>query len=159
MPLDPSDYDPDELRRAASDDLGDRELGDLRDRLAEHDHTVEAEKALRSGQVKELLLLESGADPEDVERPYLETVPDAYAARVTLFEWLDFLLQRGGVKRTLDALDYYADVGWISDSVAAELRDHVRAFDALPEGTATDPLEMDDHVLSLVYVARLATMH
>ena len=158
MPLDPSDYDPDELRSAANDELGGRNLRELRERIAEHDQSVDAEDALRSSQVKELLLRESGTDPADLERPYLDSLPSAYAARLTLFEWLDFLLQRGGVRRTLEALEYYADIGWIGGPVAEELRDHVRAFDSLPEDAATKPLDVPDHVLSLVYIARLSSM-
>lgn len=158
MPLDPSDYDPDELRSAAEDELGDRNLRELRERIADHDHGVEAEGALQSNQIKELLLRESGMDPSQLSRPYLDSVPTAYAARLTLFEWLDFLLQRGGVRRTLEALEYYADIGWIAGNVADGLRDHVRAFDSLPEDAATKPLEVPDHVLSLVYIARLSSM-
>lgn len=158
MPLNPRDYDPDELRTAANEELGNRNLRELRERIADHDHSVDATEALRSSQVKELLLRESGTDPSDLERPYLDSLPEAYAARLTLFEWLDFLLQRGGVRRTLEALEYYADIGWIGGSVAEELRDHVRAFDAMPDGSGTSPLEVPDHILSLVYVARLASM-
>ena len=159
MSLNPRDYDPDELRNAASEEFGGRNLRELRERIAEGDPSVDAAEALRSNQIKELLLLESGANPEDLERPYLEVLPEAYTARMTLFEWLDFLLRRGGVRRTLEALDYYADIGWISADVAEALRDHVRAFDTAPETSETVPLEVADHVLSLVYVARLTSMH
>lgn len=158
MPLNPRDYDPEELRSAANEELGDRNLRELRERIADHDHSPDAKQALRSTQVKELLLRESGTEPTDMERPYLSAIPQVYAARLTLFEWLDFLLQRAGVRRTLEAIDYYADIGWIADSVAAELRDHVRAFDALPEEGASKPLEVPDHILSLVYIARLESM-
>ena len=158
MSLNPRDYDPDELRRAADEELGGRNLRELRERIAETEPSADAAKALRSDQIKELLLLESGAQPEDLERPYLDALPDAYAARLMLFEWLDFLLQRGGVRQTLEALDYYADLGWISSSVAENLRDHVRAFDTLPDEAELMPLEVADHILSLVYVARLASM-
>lgn len=158
MPLNPRDYDPEELRSAADEELGDRNLRELRERIADHDHSSDGEQALRSTQVKELLLRESGMEPANLERPYLTDLPQAYAARLTLFEWLDFLLQRGGVRRTLEAIDYYRDIGWIGESVGTELRDHVRAFDALPEESSTKPMEVPDHVLSLVYIARLASM-
>ena len=158
MPLNPRDYDPDELRSAAGEDVSEGELGDLRERLAERDRSATSASRLRSNHLKELLLLKGGADVEDLRRPYLDSLPTTYAARVTLFEWLDFLLRRGGVKRTLEALEYYVEVGWISESVGNNLRDHVRAFDPLPAGTETEPMKMEDHVLSLVYVARLASM-
>ena len=158
MPLNPRDYDPDELRAAAGEELGNRNLRELRERIASQDHGQDAESALRSSQVKELLLRESGMDPSELTRPYLEVLPDAYAARLTLFEWLEFMLERGGVRRTLEALEYYATIGWVSEQVAEELRDHVRAFDTLPADEETERLQVPDHVLSLVYVARLSSM-
>ncbi|MFB6112538.1 MAG: FlaD/FlaE family flagellar protein [Halodesulfurarchaeum sp.] len=158
MPLDPRDYDPDELRGTASDDLDAPQAGDLRERIADQETGTDLSRVIQSNQVKELLLLESGASPEELERPYLDSLPEAYAARVTLFEWLDFLLTQGGVKHTLEAMEYYAEMGWMSESVAEKLRDHVRAFDADPEGRTPAGLTVEDHVLSLVYVARLSTM-
>lgn len=158
MPLNPKDYDPDELRSAARKGFGNRNLRELRERIADEDPGSDTQSVLRSSQIKELLLRESGMNPSNLSRPYLESLPDAYAARLTLFEWLDFLLQRGGVRRTLEALDYYSEIGWISQPVAGELRDHVRAFDTLPEDSSTDELQVPDHVLSLVYVARLSSM-
>lgn len=158
MPLDPSDYDPDELRRSAEEELGGQNIRELRDRIADHEHTVELDEAMGSSQVKELLLRETGTHASDLQRPYLDSLPQAYAARLTLFEWLEFLLQRGGVSRTLEAIKFYSNVGWIDGSVADDLRDHVRAFDSLPTDAPDTSFEVPDHILSLVYIARLASM-
>lgn len=156
MTINPGDYDPEDLRRAAREELDARELEDLRSRISAADQG--SPLTVQSDQVKELVRLESGADPAALERPFLTSIPEQYAGRLTLFEWLDFVLGRAGVRRTLEALEYYENIGWISDEVAEELRDHVRAFrDVAREGSTTE-LETTDHVLSLVYVARLASM-
>ncbi|MGM0398066.1 MAG: FlaD/FlaE family flagellar protein [Halobacteriota archaeon] len=156
MTINPGDYDPEDLRRAAREELDTRELEDLRSRISAAD--TESAATVKADQVKELVRIESGADPTTLERPYLTSIPDQYAGRLTLFEWLDFVLRRAGVRRTLEALEYYENIGWISGDVADELRDHVRAFrDVARDASATD-LETTDHVLSLVYVARLASM-
>lgn len=152
MTIDPREYDPDELRRAVDDD---KNLRAIRDRMAEHDHS--AEGVLRSAQLKQLLLLESSAPEGALERPYLEEIPGKYAAEVTLFEWLDFLLGRVGVRKTLAAVDYYERIGWLGEGAAEELRDHIRAFEE-PGGSDVHDLDMTDHVLSLVYIARLSSM-
>ncbi|MFW5924219.1 MAG: FlaD/FlaE family flagellar protein [archaeon] len=156
MTINPRDSDPEERRRPAREDLDRREVDELRSRIAAETGTKTT--PMNADEVKELLLLESGADPGDLERPYLTAIPDNYAGRLTLFEWLDFALRRAGVGRTLEALDYYENVGWISEDIAVSLRDHVRAFQDVARSETTTEFETADHVVSLVYVARLASM-
>lgn len=131
-----------------------RDIEELRKDLAA---AAEENEGVPKAQLKELILLEAGTDSEDLERPYLETVPSQYAARLTLFEWLQFVLDRGGLQETLSAIDYYVDIGWISEAAAESLEDHVRVFqEAAANGDRS--LETADHLVSLVYVARLASM-
>ncbi|MFC3476243.1 FlaD/FlaE family flagellar protein [Halobacterium litoreum] len=155
MTLNPREYDAEELRSAArkSDDENIREL---KERLAEHEQT--ADEAVRSGQLKQLLFMHSSADEERLQRPYLESMPGKYAAEITLFEWLDFLLERGGVKRSLEAIEYYENIGWVGDEAAEKLRNHVRGFAGPADEESHSDFEMADHVLSLVFIARLASM-
>lgn len=155
MTINPREYDPDELRRAVRDELDDRDIAALRETLTSTD--ASGSSVADGPLLKELLLLESGIDPETLARPYLETIPDRYAGRLTTSEWLDYLLETAGVRRTLEAIEYYARVGWVSESVAEDLREHVRAFEAVSSG-GTRELEPSDHVVSLVYVARLTSM-
>ncbi|MDR5656843.1 FlaD/FlaE family flagellar protein [Halodesulfurarchaeum sp. HSR-GB] len=109
-------------------------------------------------RLKELILLEGGADPTDLERPYLERVPDQYAGRLTVFEWLQFTLEQAGSRQTLQALEYYADIGWLGEGAASDLRDYVRVFEDGGTDGAGQPLQTADHLVSLVYIARLASM-
>ena len=158
MTINPRDMDPDDLRSAAREELGGQDVDELKSRIETETDTDEEGRPVHSDEVKELLLIESGADPEDLARPYLTTIPDAYAGRLTLFEWLDFVLRRAGVSRTLEAIEYYENVGWISSDVGDGLRDHVRAFREVTHSGGTTDLTMADHVLSLVYIARLSSM-
>lgn len=155
MTLNPSEYDAEELRSAARQGDG-KNIRELKERLAEHEQS--AEEAVRSGQLKTLLFMHSSASEEDLQRPYLEQMPGKYAAEITLFEWLDFLLERGGVKRSLEAIDYYETIGWVGSDAAEELRNHVRGFAGPADEDQHTDLEMTDHVLSLVFIARLASM-
>ncbi|MFB6268384.1 MAG: FlaD/FlaE family flagellar protein, partial [Halobacterium sp.] len=131
-------------------------IRELKKRLTEHEQA--AEESIRSSQLKQLLFMHSSASAENLERPYLETMPGKYAAEITLFEWLEFLLERGGVKRSLDAIDYYESIGWVGEDAAEELRDHVRGFAGPADEEDHADFEMTDHVLSLVFIARLASM-
>jgi len=155
MTLNPREYDPEELRSAARKD-DDENIRELKKRLSEHEH--ETAEAVRSGQLKQLLFMHSSASEQRLERPYLESMPGKYAAEITLFEWLEFLLERGGVKRSLQALDYYENVGWIGEEASEKLRNHVRGFAGPADEEKHTDLEMADHVLSLVFIARLASM-
>ena len=156
MTINPRDSGHDEPRGTAREDIDRRDVDELRSRIADK---TGMETAPRSAdEVKELLLMESGADPTDLERPYLTAIPDTYAGRLTLFEWLDFALRRGGVGRTLEAVEYYENIGWVSEDVGTSLRDHVRAFQDVARSDGTTTFQTTDHVVSLVYVARLASM-
>ena len=92
-----------------------------------------------------------------IKKAHLEKIPGKYAAEITLFEWLDFLLGRVGVRETLKVVDYYERIGWLGEAAAEELRDHARAFED-PGVNNPRELDMADHVLSLVYIARLSAM-
>jgi flagellar protein FlaE len=155
MTLNPREYDPEELRSAVQEGDG-RNVRELKERLTEHEQVDE--ETLRSKQLKQLLFMHSGASEESLRRPYLESMPGKYAAEITLFEWLEFLLERGGVKQSLDAVDYYESIGWVGEDAAAELRDHVRGFAGPADGDDHEEFEMADHVLSLVFIARLSSM-
>lgn len=155
MTLNPREYDPEELRNAAQQSDSEN-IRDLKARLTDEDGPVE--ESVRSGQLKQLLFMHSSASEDSLQRPYLESMPGKYAAEITLFEWLEFLLERGGVKRSLEALEYYESVGWVGEEAAAELQDHVRGFAGPADDEDHRDFEMADHVLSLVFIARLASM-
>jgi flagellar protein FlaE len=157
MTINPREYDTKELRQAAQEKSRDRnqDIEELRrDLAAQADDSEGVPKA----QLKELILLQGGADPSDLERPYLESVPEQYAARLTLFEWLQFTLDKVGSRRTLEALEYYVNIGWLSDTAAEDLRDHVRVFQDARTAEPMGAFETADHLVSLVYIATLASM-
>lgn len=159
MPPTPGDYDLRDLRRLADPN---RETPDEFDDGA--DLPASPDDVLRHGQRDELVRLQgqfaaAGALPE---KPYLRVLPDRYAAEVVVFEWLDFLINKAGFENTGNALEYYAEVEWITESVREDLREYMRGFSEVesfdPEKPGPADLDVDDHVLSLVYVARLASM-
>jgi flagellar protein FlaE len=154
MTLTPPDTDRQDDARSADANDGLTDAAGLREEFA---GTVDANQGVPKAQLKELVLLEAGTDPEDLERPYLEGLPDQYAARLTLFEWLQFALDRGGTEHTLVAIDYYREIGWVDEEAADSLRDHVRVFQDGADGSG-EPFGTADHLVSLVYVARLASM-
>ena len=115
-----------------------------------------AADALRSNQLEQLFLHQSSMVTEEMTKPYLGEIPQKYAAERVVFDWLEFLVLKGGFKRTMDALRYYRTIDWITEDVEASLQDYLIGFS--DGANDTTDLDVDDHQLSLVYVARLASM-
>lgn len=162
MSINPSDYDLDELRKMArergGEPTGDTERGD-RDASPGTGSMVGSDvgspgNSFRAGLYRELLPLEAGSD---ASKPYLKALPEHYAGENLVFDWLEFLLLHAGYKGAMDALDYYESVDWITEDVESTLNDYLVGLD---DAGATDPsdLDVDDHLLSLVYIAKLVSM-
>ena len=165
MTINPKDYDLDELRKMA------RERGGATIPVGDEDDGSEApasgldsgglggdvlgDDVYRSQLYRQLLPLESMAGG-DVEKPYLRGLPESYAGELVVFEWLSFLLEKAGFRGANEAIDYYADVGWITEEVTDDLEDYLLGLDE----TAGDggDLSIDDHLLSLVHIAKLTSM-
>jgi archaellum component FlaD/FlaE len=115
-----------------------------------------AADALRSNQLEQLFLHQSAMVAEEMTKPYLGSLPQKYAAERVIFDWLEFLVLKGGFKRTMDALRYYRTIQWITPDVEDALQDYLVGF--TEDGQGSHDLDVDDHQLSLLYVARLASM-
>ncbi|WP_459192351.1 FlaD/FlaE family flagellar protein [Halosimplex sp. J119] len=170
MTINPRDYDLNELRemarkrgdgdadvdiderRADPEDPAEMEWGPLGEG---NDMSMSAGDSFRAGLYRELLPLVGGND--DLEKPYLRGVPDTYAAEFVVFEWLEFLLMHAGYQGAASALHYYESIDWITDDVESRLNDYLLGIDENGSNETTD-LDVDDHMLSLVYVAKLAGM-
>jgi len=164
MTINPRDYDLDELRKMArqrgerNGGLGeDEEMPDpanLEMGLEEGEEDVVAGSSFRSGLYRELLPFLSG---EDHEKPYLDALPETYAAEFVIFEWLEFLLMHSGYQGADEALAYYESIDWLTEGVRGDLSDYLLGIDETATNDDND-LSVDDHMLSLVYIAKLTAM-
>ena len=169
MTINPNDYDPNELR-GGTDETDSAFLGSSGSGggsaaggagggvagggVAEFG-PMDAGEVGHSNQYRELFLLERTTGGDGMEKPYLSSLPQSYAAELVIFEWLEFLVDRTGFRRTLDVLRYYRSIDWLTDETERKLREYLQSFD---DGNSADGLDRDDHLQSLVYVARLAAM-
>jgi len=161
MSINPRDYDLDELRKMARERGGqaggegnDGDFG-LSGLERGPEEGPAAGTSFRAGLYRELMPLEAGAD--DLSKPYLRALPEHYAGEHLVFEWLEFLLLHAGFHGATEALDYYESVGWLTEDVEADLADYLRGIDDTAANSEND-LDIDDHMLSLVYIAKLASM-
>lgn len=157
MTINPRDYDLNELREMARErgdgpaNLGSSSAPDPDD--WEGMNETPSNETFRSAMYRELLPLEAGAD--DTEKPYLRELPDNYANEFLVFEWLEFLLMHAGYRGAQNALDYYESIGWITEDVEADLSDYLLGID--DTGPESEDLTMNDHLVSLTYIAKIVS--
>jgi len=62
-----------------------------------------------------------------------------------------------GYQGANDALDYYESTDWITEEVQSDLAEYLRGIGEAGSNDGND-LGVDDHMLSLVYIAKLNAM-
>ncbi len=70
----------------------------------------------------------------------------------TLLDWVQFMLSKVGHEGFDDLVNYYVEIGWISDEVADILRKYARGMNV--EGTQAYMLP-EDHTKSLDFITRI----
>lgn len=97
---------------------------------------------------------------ESAEKPYLRVLPNGYSADVVVMEWLAYLVNHSNVTQTLQAIRYYRNIEWISDTVADELRTFVGGFNAAGDYQGAndgdgETLGIEHHQTSLAFINHL----
>jgi flagellar protein FlaE len=163
MTINPRDYDPNELREMARErgespaGLGDAGGAPDPDDLGGGSQpSAGTASAVRSDLYRELMPLEAGV-AGGLTKPYLGHLPDTYAGELLVFEWLEFLLSNAGYRGVQDALGYYESIGWLTDDAESDLSDYLLGIEGEAAADGGD-LDVDDHMMSLVYIAKLVSM-
>lgn len=89
---------------------------------------------------------------DERHKPYLRRIPRRDDLQRVLREWLERLVDRVGPGGAAEALGHYERLGWITESVEAELRTALPDPDGGDRGSLED-LSRVDHVHSLSVVA------
>ncbi|KAB1194572.1 fla cluster protein FlaD2 [Haloferax sp. MBLA0076] len=87
---------------------------------------------------------------------YLESIPRTPRAENVLLDWCVHLVERLGGRGALLMVSYYRDIGWIGDDPHDTIHERILSF-TVPSDFEDAPTE-EDHVQSLSYIARLASM-
>jgi len=86
--------------------------------------------------------------------PLLESIYNAPETSIILLNWVEFLMEKVGRNNLLDVLDYYSEIGWISDGVSNKILAYATGIDYYDE-KPTWKLMPQDHTKSLMFIARL----
>lgn len=123
----------------------------------------------------------AGAKSKHNKKPLLAYIPHDYLTLVLVMRFIEFLFERVTRDKISLVLDYYVDVGWISEDVKSEIMSYARGemqdvtkymgheevreemFRDLPPPTAAPykkvedwRLSADDHLKSLLFVQKIA---
>lgn len=116
------------------------------------------------------------------KKPFLTHIKHDYLTLVLVMRWIEFLLERTVRDKLSLVLDYYRDIGWISDEVKTEILSYARgemqditkympqeeAKELMPGDISPDVsykkvedwrLSADDHLKSLLFIMKIADIN
>ena len=89
----------------------------------------------------------------------LDVIPNDPENVVVLMKWLQYLVDKVGKANLADVLDYYVDIGWISDKIINNLVEYSEGITEEKKEGETErklsDLQARDHIESLLYIQRL----
>ena len=104
------------------------------------------------------------------EEPRLEFLPQNQESILISFKWIEFMLSKVGHAELEDLLDYYVDLGWISEDVLMEILKISSGFRVYKEDNFDPPeyiteeegdrkpeklISSKDHIKSFMYIEKL----
>ncbi len=73
---------------------------------------------------------------------------------IILLNWIEFLMEKVGRNNLTEILEYYVDIGWISEEVSSKMVDYANGIDYYVE-KPTWKLLPNDHTKSLLFIEQL----
>ncbi|RLG44487.1 MAG: flagellar protein D [Thermoproteota archaeon] len=95
---------------------------------------------------------------EEPKKARLETLPEDLVSTMIALKWLGFLIDRVGIQNLESVLEFYYDIGWISEKVLNALLRYAkgtRPHHRDPEWKPSEKLTVQDHLISLLFIERL----
>ena len=104
---------------------------------------------------------QAAAPISDIPRQYtddldvkLKLLDNRAETSIILLNWIEFLLEKVGRNNLADVLEYYIDIGWISEEVSAKMLAYANGIDYYVE-RPTWKLLPEDHTKSLLFIEQL----
>ncbi|MFZ3384339.1 MAG: FlaD/FlaE family flagellar protein [Candidatus Methanoperedens sp.] len=88
---------------------------------------------------------------ENIKLQYLDNKAET---SIILLNWIEFLLEKVGRNNLSEVLEYYIDIGWISEEVCEKMIAYANGIDYYVE-RPTWKLLPDDHTRSLMFIEQL----
>ncbi|HID25753.1 MAG TPA: hypothetical protein EYP23_04750 [Thermoplasmata archaeon] len=86
----------------------------------------------------------------------LASIPSDPESIVVVMKWLQYLVDKVGKSRVLEVLNYYVDVGWITEEAKMKLLEYCEGI-TVREGSETNASELlaKDHIQSFLFIQKL----
>jgi len=84
----------------------------------------------------------------------LQSIDNRAETSIILLNWIEFLLEKVGRNNLSEVLEYYIDIGWISEEVCEKMIAYANGIDYYVE-RPTWKLLPDDHTRSLMFIEQL----
>ncbi len=88
----------------------------------------------------------------------LGRLPESMEGLMLTLKWLEFLLERVGHTGLENVLEYYVDVGWVSDEVLSRMLRMAKGVKTIHDDAEWRPqgfMTAQDHIQSLLFIERL----
>ncbi|MDP3103819.1 MAG: FlaD/FlaE family flagellar protein, partial [Candidatus Methanoperedens sp.] len=73
---------------------------------------------------------------------------------IILLNWIEFLMEKVGRNNLFDVLEYYIEIGWISEEVSSKMMAYASGIDYFVERPSWKLLP-EDHTKSLLFIEQL----
>lgn len=90
-------------------------------------------------------------DDTEVKLQYLDNKAET---SIILLNWIEFLLEKVGRNNLAEVLEYYIDIGWISEDICSKMIAYANGIDYYVE-RPTWKLLPEDHTKSLMFIEQL----
>jgi len=85
----------------------------------------------------------------------LTKIPNDPESIIVLMKWLQYLIDRCGRPNLPGLLDYYVDIGWISDEAKINIMDYSNGITEEITKSGTNELQAKDHIQSLLFIQKI----
>lgn len=99
-------------------------------------------------------------DEKQTDGLKLKMLPTDPKRIIFLLKWIEYLVERVGYEELENALDYYVDIGWISEEVLFTILRYAKGVKLYHEKSDWRPvgyLNVQDHIMSLMFIEALRT--
>ena len=90
----------------------------------------------------------------------LNETPKTTKGIMFMLKWIEYLIERVGYEGLEDALNYYVDIGWISEDVMFDVMRYAKGIRLYHQNADWRPvgyLNVQDHLMSLLFIEALRT--
>ncbi len=134
--------------------VSERVLEQIAPLLEQKFHEAETQNIQPSNTAPETVKIQSAKAYCSDENAKLTSLDNRAETSIILLNWLEFLLEKVGRNNLGEVLEYYIEIGWISECVCDKMIAYANGIDYYVE-RPTWKLLTDDHMRSLMFIEQL----